>query len=404
MPAELPTDDLPTPDLPIPELRVELHDRRWVSLHAHTYGDLNALILSTGPLLKELRSAGRPAYFTRHWACGPHLRLHIELLGQEETLPESWAALARSRLQDALNPSRPDHWAPDHRAPYDWAPYDWEQAARVYPRIAADEQYVGQVWPPLPHGHLHLEARQRSLGVLGGPAAGNLIDDANLAMDDTVLETLIQIKRGAPLLDLCFDLMVAVADRTAPDTALDNGFLSYRSHAEIFLIDAPVRVRQSFSAAYDRQREALRRRIDAVLDGSSAQNQLIGRWRRTLGAVHAAAWKALEAGHIDLSWEAQDFSLERPEMGPAIERSQQSDFHRTELANFENLRLRSRDVSFNAYRLLLNALYLQLSRLGLTPLQRALLCHLVSHAVEARYGVRAVDLAARYSYLAPVSA
>ncbi len=389
MPVELLVDELSTG-----ELRVGLQDRRWVSLHAHTYGDLDALILRSGPLLKELRSAGRPAYFTRHWACGPHLRLHFELLGQEETLPESWAALAQSRLRNALDQSRSDSWAP----------YDWARAARVYPRIAADEQYVGQVWPPLPHGHLHLFPRQRSLGVLGGPAAGNLIDDANLAMDDTVLETLSQVKRGASLLTLCFDLMVAVADRTAPDTALDNGFLSYRSHAEIFLIGAPIQVRQSFNATYDRQRAALRRRIDAVMDGPAAQDGLIQSWRRTLGTVHAAAWRALEEGHIDLSWEAQDFSLERPEMGPALERSQQSDFHRTELANFENLRRRSRDVSFNAYRLLLNALYLQLSRLGLTPLQRALLCHLVSHAVEERYSVQAVDLSARYAYLAPASA
>lgn len=389
MPAELPTDERPTD-----ALRVDLRDRRWVSLHAHTYGDLDALILSSSPLLQDCRAAGRPASFTRHWACGPHVRLHFELLGQEETLPEVWASLARGRLQDALNSSQPAASAP----------YNWSQAARVYPRIAADEQYPGQVWPPLPHGHLQLMARQRNLGVLGGPAAGNLIDDANVAMNDAVLGTLRQVKRGVPLLDLCFDLMVAVADRTAPDTALDNGFLSYRSHAEIFLIGAPGQVRQSFSAAYDRQRAALRRRIDAVLDGSSGQDELIRSWRRTLGAVHAAAWKALEAGHIDLSWEAQDFSLERPEMGPALERSQQSDFHRTELANFENLRVRSRDVSFNAYRLLLNALYLQLSRLGLTPLQRALLCHLVSHAVEERYGVLAVDLAARYSYLAPASA
>jgi Lantibiotic biosynthesis dehydratase C-term len=396
MPVELPTvvPPLPTGEASPGELRVDLRDRRWVSLHAHTYGDLDTLILKTGPLLKELRTAGRPAYFTRHWACGPHLRLHTELLGQEMTLPEPWASLTWSRLNDALTLSGPELWAP----------FDWARAARVYPRLVADEQYVGQVWPPLPHGHLHLLPRQRTLGVLGGPAAGNLIDEANLAMDDTVLETLSQVKCGVPLLTLCFDLMVAVADRTAPDTALDNGFLSYRSHAEIFLIGAPVQVRQSFNGAYERQRETLRRRIDAVLNGSAAQDGLIRSWRRTLGVVHAAAWTALESGHIDLSWEAQDFSLERPEMGPALARSQQSEFHRTELANFENLRRRSRDVSFNAYRLLLNALYLQLNRLGLTPLQRALLCHLVSHAVEERYSVRAVDLSARYAYLEHASA
>ncbi len=358
--------------------------RRWESLHLHSYGDLSDLMLRTRPALNLLARLGRPAYVTRHWACGPHVLLHLQVLDGE-------AAFPRPLLDDITRTLRD---LPDAAL----TPFDWEWAARVYPQLAHHEQFPGRYWPPLPHGHLYTWTRQRAVGVRGSRLTENLIDDACVALNGVILSGLRQVASGLPLTDLCFDLMIATADRTAPDTELSNGFLSYRSHAEIFLINVPDTVRARFDDLYTRQREQLARRLDRALQRSEG-NDLITAWRRHLGEAHALAWEGLTSGEIDLSWEAQDFSLHREDMAPALERSRRSAFHRTELANLENLRRRSQDVSFNAYRVLLNVQYLQFSRLGLSPVQRALLCHLVSNAVEERYGINAVELASGYTYL-----
>ena len=47
--------------------------------------------------------------------------------------------------------------------------------------------------------------------------------------------------------------------------------------------------------------------------------------------------------------------------------------------------------AFRRYRLLLNLLYLHLTRIGVRPVDRYLLCHLVANCVEERYGLDCVE-------------
>jgi hypothetical protein len=44
-----------------------------------------------------------------------------------------------------------------------------------------------------------------------------------------------------------------------------------------------------------------------------------------------------------------------------------------------------------SYRLVLNYMYLHFTRLGLTPIERFLLCHLTANAVEDCYGISAME-------------
>src|SRR5205807_1003772 len=71
--------------------------------------------------------------------------------------------------------------------------------------------------------------------------------------------------------------------------------------------------------------------------------------------------------------------------------SDASPFHR-ELESAERWRRdirQSRD--FAVYRVVLNCTYLHMTRLGLLPVERFLLCHLAAEAVEAAYGVSALE-------------
>jgi hypothetical protein len=71
--------------------------------------------------------------------------------------------------------------------------------------------------------------------------------------------------------------------------------------------------------------------------------------------------------------------------------SEASPFHR-ELESAQRWR---RDIrqspDFAVYRVVLNCTYLHLTRLGLLPVERFLLCHLAAKAVEAAYGVSAME-------------
>jgi hypothetical protein len=46
---------------------------------------------------------------------------------------------------------------------------------------------------------------------------------------------------------------------------------------------------------------------------------------------------------------------------------------------------------------MLNLTYLMLTRLGISPAERFLLCHLAANAVEDQYGVSAIDSASGHS-------
>jgi hypothetical protein len=47
---------------------------------------------------------------------------------------------------------------------------------------------------------------------------------------------------------------------------------------------------------------------------------------------------------------------------------------------------------FQSYRLMLNLLYLDLGRLGLRPVERYMLCHVIANGVEEMVGSSAADL------------
>ncbi len=143
-------------------------------------------MLRTQPLLAHLAREGRPAYVTRHWACGPHISLHLQMLDGEDAVPEPLLSKITRQLR-AL---------PDSST----MPFDWTRAARIYPQLAHHEQFPGQYWPPLPHGHVRVAERQRAVGVRGGPLTEHLIDDACVALNEVILGGLRQVRDGLPVL------------------------------------------------------------------------------------------------------------------------------------------------------------------------------------------------------------
>src|SRR5262249_20953953 len=78
----------------------ELSDRwGWLSAHVayhDTAGQDGLLLHAVRPLVTRLRGEGVPAFFLRHWRCGPHLRLNVR------TGPEAFTALVRPGLDEVV--------------------------------------------------------------------------------------------------------------------------------------------------------------------------------------------------------------------------------------------------------------------------------------------------------------
>lgn len=350
----------------------------WFTLRVYWYGNLDALIVDIVPQCLSILTT-RQAYFSRHWARGPHLCLHFigvedEINALIETLTAILKNYQSSEQYQANPPTR-----------------------EMSERLAAREQYRGCIWPPLPHGHISIELRERSSGIKNGQAAERIIDLACYELNECLINLITQCQNGDSLHDLCFQLMLITIDKSCPDIKAENGFLSYRSHAELFLTEVADEYRERFDQIYHTHNHSLRRFAEKIFQENLSSRFFII-WRDTFQLVYQRSYYALKNNQLDLSWEGQDFDVEAPSLAIAAERSKRSAFHRIELANPKNLRIRSQDARFNAFRIVLNAQYMQFTRLGLTPLHRSLLCHLCANTVEDYFGVNGLEMISRYSY------
>jgi hypothetical protein len=73
------------------------------------------------------------------------------------------------------------------------------------------------------------------------------------------------------------------------------------------------------------------------------------------------------------------------------------DFHQVLLSTGRHSSEIMQSGWFLRHRLAVNILYAHLARLGITPLQRYLFCHLVSSAVEEEFGISPMEKALEFT-------
>nr|ACS83769.1 hypothetical protein [Nonomuraea sp. WU8817] len=316
--------------------------------------DLDGLILATRPLL-----AGTPGrgWFQRHWVRGPHLELWFD------AAQPSW-----ERIRDVLEP-----WL---RVNPSRARIDRDRLLAQHRHLAAAERIDEPLLPFYADNTLHRAAPRSRAHVLGGPAAEELFHDFHTTASAVAYDELDAVRAGESRLVMALDLMVAAAHAHA-EGGVRGGFVSFRSHAEAFLASAPG-LRERWDAEYAARAGALRARITAVVAG-------IPRGR---------AWAGLLDRFADRGDEliASGALLVEPAGPDAVARPDTA-FHRALRGNRTWHEEVLRSAPFRRYRLLLNLTYLQLSRLGVNAVQRALLCHFAASAVEQEYGVSAIEIA-----------
>lgn len=349
----------------------------WYSIHVYYYDqDKDALILDgVRPLFRALHGRVDAVFHTRHWRYGPHLRLNFR------TTAGTFADVVRPAADEIVG-----GFLRRHPSTTDLDPV---HEVLVHRRLAELEREEGELLPWYPDNSIVTAAYDPRATVVGGAETAALLADFHAAATELTFTLTGELGDPRQRLACCFDLMVATAQATSK-AGITDAFISFRSHAEGFLCGFPesAGLRAVWDRHYGQHRELLMRRVTAVVaavrDGTT-DVPFVQDWLAVLAPSWERARRLASAGTLSVpigpSADAE-VGFELPELSP---------FHRVLLENPAWDRTQ-RSMSFLEYRLMINLTYLLLSRLGVTPVERFLLGHLVANAVEDAYGVSAVEL------------
>jgi len=342
----------------------------WYSVHVYYHADRDSLIRNTvRPLFNHLGGPVPTAYFQRHWRRGPHVRLNIR------TEPELFGDVVRPAVAQVVGGYLAAHPST--------VVLDAQALRPVHDRLAEAERERGTRWPWVPDNSIREAPYDPRLHTVGGPEGADLLADFYVATNDLAFAMLDRVAEGGSRLGACFDLMVATAHDVPPD-GLASGFVSFRSHAEGFLAESGRR--DEWRAEWDRHYAArapqLRRRVAEIVAGGVGV-PFVASWLAALRPVRDRAARLISAGAIDLAY---------PVPADVAAEFAPSPFHHA-LRRSRAYQTAIRDAAwFLGYRLMLNYLYLQMTRLGVPPAHRFLLCHLAANAAEDHLGVTALEV------------
>ncbi|MEV0967814.1 thiopeptide maturation pyridine synthase [Microtetraspora glauca] len=365
----------------------------WESFHIHYHGVQDDLILDgVRPLLARLRGQVEGAFYVRHWKRGPHVRVNV--YADARTVDRLvWPA-----VQEVIGGFLKRQPSTARLVP--------EEYLALHRRLADLEDEPGPLLPWYQDNSVRRAEYDRRLHTLGGIEAAELLADFYAVTTDLAFQMTDAVRRGGQRLGIAFDLMVATAHALS-GIGVANGFVSFRSHAEAFLELHPegrglrhgweehrrrnagqlaARLRAVLAALDAKAPDGWAPEPDARLDRSALATPYARAWVEALAPFRPRAARYIEEGRLSLD---PDGASRRSTWTGT---SDDSPFHRELYSTPAWAETRSA-TWFTVYRLMTNYTYLHLTRLGVTPVERYLLCHLIAGTVEDHFGVSALDVA-----------
>ncbi|MEU5208784.1 thiopeptide maturation pyridine synthase [Streptomyces sp. NPDC020742] len=362
----------------------------WHSLHVHHHDEATEpelILRAVRPAFAAVAPFVRDAWFGRHWLRGPHLRLNFR------TDEQAWC----ERVRPVVTGVATDYL----RAHPSTVRLDEAALAPVHERLAELEMEPEPLRPWVADNTVVERPYDQRLHVLGSLRASELVAGFLADTNDLAFRMYEQLPAN-PLSVLALDLMWATAaaaaipfeDGSAP---IERGVLSLRSHADAFLsrTNDPAAYRTRFDERFRRQEAALGarlREVEAVLaepegaDATGSGVPYVREWARAVRRHQRTAQPLLVSGEVSMGGAA---------LAPRMPTRQLSEFHRLLLSDHGHRDFLD-DAWFASFRLVMNYLYLHLNRMGLAPVERALLCHLAARTVESVHGTSAIASFERY--------
>ncbi|SDD84450.1 lantibiotic dehydratase [Aquimonas voraii] len=364
--------------------------RRWQVLRVAWFED-DRRALVAGPmrqLSEQLRAKGLDRQMLQvHWKYGPHVDLLVECSASQlhgEVLP-----LARSILLPWLQ-AHPSATVLDRAA--------YLQLSR---KAGMSELEPGPYLPLLVNNTLGLAVYQPSRA-LRLPAFVRARENFLSATLPLTFELLEARNRDADACLLALAAMMGLLGETYGAGGLALGYVSFRSHAEYFFAahDAKGALRQRFDALDARLGAQIDACLRAVLAADwqalpldPAVRALMPRWAAACAESGRELQAIVDANHEALLGDATfDRLVEEiapnadPEYAERMRSREMSAMGRRFYEEAEGRRVQE-SPEFMAYRANVNLFYLLLPMLGLSPMQKFCLCHLVALSVERVLGV-----------------
>jgi len=355
-----------------------MSDIPWRSIQVRYYDeDKDGLILDcVQPLFQRLAGVVGEPYFVRHWRQGPHLRLNLR------STPEAW--------ENEVLPAATEALARYLRGRPSTTHLDEDALAEPHRQLAIREGEIGPLQPWYPDNSIQTEPYDDRRHILGGRRLIDLFGAAYSESTRMAFATMERIRSGQlGLFQVALDLMVAFAHISIPPVT--RGYMSFRSHADAFASCCEDRdgLRTAFDGTYQQHARQLRAMVVAQVEAVD-ESRTAPHVRDWIAFVHRQkdiAGPLLARGEIDL-----DAAPHHPE----LRQLHQVDFHQVLLSTDRHRKEIMESVWYRAHRLTINMLYAHLARLGLTPIQRYLFCHLIACAVEEEYGVSPLEKAREF--------
>ncbi|HEU4451575.1 MAG TPA: lantibiotic dehydratase C-terminal domain-containing protein [Longimicrobium sp.] len=345
----------------------------WRSWHVH-HGDLDRLLAEcVHPVLERVEPWVERRFWERHYAGGTHLR--VRLRGAPEALER-----AGREVEYAARAFLAAHPSPDQ------ATYSAARAAalleREGERVDAEELvYRNNVVVVRPY--------PVDSDVYVSPEAAELARDFRHDSMGLAMRIVTGARpRREEMLRLFLFQALAVAGR------LEEGSVSYKSHWEGLSAGSPPQVGERIRAAYRASRDGvaalLREVADAWEADRGAGDPVLAEWGALLDRYGRRTEELLRAGTQVTPQPAtlEDARALRDAAYASV--GERSAFVRTLWADERFLASIQFEESFLVPRVLVNLLYVLVGAVGLSPVDKMMLCHHAHAAVEDHFG-RSLD-------------
>ncbi|MET8146127.1 thiopeptide maturation pyridine synthase [Sphaerisporangium sp. NPDC005288] len=361
----------------------------WHCAHVYYHApDKDGLLLdAVRPLLDGLRGRVEAAYVLRHWRQGPHLRINVK------AAPPVWREVVRPRIDEVVGAYLREHPSTTVLDP--------DQSLTRHRLMAVREQEHGPLTPWPPDNSIRDAPYDSRRHVLGSEEAVELLTAFYADSTPLLFAMLDHVRAGEDgKLGLALSLMLTVAHTSHP---IARSYLSYRMHAEGFITWAadPDAARAGFERDFAQRREALTGRVRDVVaaldDPAAPPVPFVREWAALLERYRARAGALMDQGRLPQPMTRPGEALEARLGDLPVPRREPGELQRLIFDSAAYHEAVFTDPGFLRYRVLLNYTYLHLTRMGLTPLDRFRMCHLLADAVEEVYGVSALDSLRRFA-------
>jgi hypothetical protein len=351
----------------------------WHTTHVYYHEpDRSCLLLqAVRPLLHEISSDVIASYVIPHWKRGPHLRININVS------PQVWSRTVRPAVEHFIG-----GYLTQHPSTTD---LNEEGFLAQHRKLAELERETGPLFPWAPDNTIEYSRYVSRAEQMGGQSGEELVTDFYVASTPFHFETVRHLKDTGQPTDLTgLSLLFTTAEAVG---GLGRNAGSFRSHAEGFLGTCadPDSARAVFERQYTRHHDAIHDLMHTVVATLSATaglpHPLAAQWAALLRRCLERAEPALREGVMRTSEAERRQLIDNPAF-PA--------YQRRAVANDSYFVNALGNIEFQRYRLALNFTYLQLTRMGIPPSGRFLLCHLAANAIEDYHGTSSINFINSY--------